>query len=109
MFKMLVVALCIALGTGACTTQGPVGNTPPGGARFAVFEMIDQDHSRSLSDDEWRRAVATAAAPLPAGPATYDYRCQLIRLFERLDVDRDEQLSRTEWETGKFETFSPCS
>jgi len=82
--------------------------TPPRPDPFAAFEMMDKDKSQTVSTEEWRQSVETAAGQLPTGPATDDYRCQLIRLFERLDANRDGQLSRAEWQTGKFETFSPC-
>jgi hypothetical protein len=71
--------------------------------------MMDRDNSRTVSIEEWKQSIEMAAVRLPAGSAADDYRCQLNRLFERLDLDRDGHLTRTEWQTGKFESFGPCT
>ena len=95
----------VLLATASCgQPQAQHGPDP-----FAAFEMMDKDNSQTVSSEEWKQNVEMAAAKLPTGPAANDYRCQLSRLFERLDLDRDGQMTRAEWQTGKFETSSPCT
>ena len=107
-----VIALLGALVGTACSDRSSVGDRQAARNSFAPFELMDTDHNQVVNIEEWERAAERTAARLPKESAA-DFRCQLKILFRNLDANRDLQVSRLEWKTGKFEihleTTDACS